>query len=251
MGKMNEELAYATIKEIDEKNSENLIEMINNEIGMDFEKKAQIDSKIKEIGKKIYKMKTIKLMKDHIHPYIRGSNQEISNFTPDYVNMFQRIQDRIQDRISRIQDRISDGMMDNNLESLYSASALQLPDLYRRPSIAIPLPTPLIRRPFTAGPVPPSLYRSPSTSGSVPPPLYRLPSVAAPLPSPLFRHSSTAAILPPPLYQRPIPPQFYRCPLTSAPLPPPLHRRPSTASLPPTSPTSAPPFAPQQPLYPA
>ena len=55
---MNEELAYATIKEIDEKNSENLIEMINNEIGMDVEKKAQIDSKIKEIGKKIYKMKT-------------------------------------------------------------------------------------------------------------------------------------------------------------------------------------------------
>ena len=54
MGVISEELAYATIKEIEEKNSENLIEMINNEIGMDVEKKAQIDSKIKEIGKKIY-----------------------------------------------------------------------------------------------------------------------------------------------------------------------------------------------------
>ena len=247
MVKMNEELAYATIKEIDEKNSENLIEMINNEIGMDVEKKAQIDSKIKEIGKKIYKMKTIKLMKNHIHPYIRGSNQEISNFAPDYVNMFQRIQDRI----SRIQDRISDGMRDNNLESLYSASALQLPDLYRRPSIAIPLPTPLIHRRFTAGPVPPSLYSSPFTSGSVPLPHYRLPSAIAPLLPPLFRHSSTAAILPPLRFPSLIPPPLYRFPLTSAPLPPPLHRRPSTATLPPTSPTSAPPFAPQQPLYPA
>ena len=250
MVKMNEELAYATIKEIDEKNSENLIEMINNEIGMDVEKKAQIDSKIKEIGKKIYKMKTIKLMKNHIHPYIRGSNQEISNFSPDYVNMFQRIQDRIQDRISRIQDRISDGMRDNNLESLYSASALQFPDLYRRPSIAIPLPTPLIRRPFTAGPLPPSPYRSPFTSGSVLPPLYRLPSAAAPLLPPLFRHSSTAAILPPLRFPSLIPPPLYRFPLTSAPLPPLLQRRPSTAALPPTSPTSAPHFAPQQPLYP-
>ena len=236
MVKMNEELAYATIKEIDEKNSENLIEMINNEIGMDVEKKAQIDSKIKEIGKKIYKMKTIKRMKDHIHPYIRGSNQKISNFTPDYVNMFQRIQNRI----SRIQDRISDGMRDNNLESLYSASALQFPDLYRRPSIAIPLPTPLIRRPFTAGPLPPSPYRSPFTSGSVLPPLYRLPSTAAPLLPPLFRHSPSDAILPPRL----IPPPLYRCPLTSTPLPPLLQRRPSTAPLPPTSPTSASPFVP-------
>ena len=225
MGKMNEELAYATIKEIDEKNSENLIEMINNEIGMDFEKKAQIDSKIKEIGKNIYKMKTIKLMKAHIHPYIRGSNQEISNFTPDYVDMIQRIQDRISDRM-------------RDLESLYSASTAPLPHLYRHPSIAIPLPTPLFSHPFTTGHVPPSLYLS--TSGSVPPPLYRLPSAAASLPPPLFRHSSTAAILPPPLYQRPLPPTS----LTSAP--------------PPTSLTSAPPlpplyhrFAPQLPLYPA
>ena len=231
MGKMNEELAYATIKEINEKNSENLIEMINNEIGMDFEKKAQIDSKIKEIGKKIYKMKTIKLMKAHIHPYIRGSNQEISNFTPDYVNMLQRIQ-----------DRIFDGMRDNNLENLYNASTAPLSHLYRHPSIAIPLPTPLFSRPFTASHVPPSVYRS--TSGSVPPSLYRLPSAAASLPPPLFRHSSTAAILPPPLYQRPIPPHLYR--------------RPSTTPLPPTSLTSAPPppplyhrFAPQLPLYPA
>ena len=247
MGKMNEELAYATIKEIDEKNSENLIEMINNEIGMDFEKKAQIDSKIKEIGRKIYRIKTITSMKAHIHPYIRGSNQELSNFTPDYINILQRIQDRISDR-----------MRNNNLESLYSTSTAPLHNPYRHPSIAIPLPTPLFSHPFTPGLVPPSLYRFPYTSGFVPPPLYRLTSVATPLLPPLFHRSSTAAILPPPLYRLPTPPPLYRCPLTSAPLLPPLHRRPSTAPLPPTSLTSVPPppplyhrFAPQLPLYPA
>jgi hypothetical protein len=140
MGKMSEELALATIKQIDEKNSEKLIETINDQIGMDVQKLAQINSMIREIKRKIYKNPTIRDIEQEISEVnnhqgrwkqggqrgprfcpnrkqnrsrillSRKRHQKvmpISEFTPDYVNL-----------LRKVQERISNPRKDDNLEGI-------------------------------------------------------------------------------------------------------------------------------------
>ena len=132
---MNEELALATIKKLDEKNPEKLIETINDQIGMDVQKLAQIKSKIREIKQKICKNPTIRDIEQEISEvnYHQGRKRgprfcpnkkenrsrillsrkrhqkvvPISEFTPDYVNL-----------LRKVQERISNPRKDDNLEGI-------------------------------------------------------------------------------------------------------------------------------------